>query len=431
MPWVLMTRVRCRHRYHLPFSRELALWIRRLAIVADVLEPWVRIQASFLYLDAVFTSGDIAVQLPVVARRFSNATRVWLRLMARVSAQPSVLQVCCNSDGVRQALPPLWEELERCQIALAGYLAGKRDAFPRAYFVSDNVLLELLARGSADPTTVAKHLPALADGPAALIFDASRRAHVVGIMSAEGEEIMFPHGTVVHADGPIEVWLQSFIAAMRLAVATSIARGLTVVSLAAQTGLSLQQAYEQVLDDVTPVVLSTLLQVGSTANPRPNAPETGSHEAADWLADFPMQVCVISYRVLWTALAERALQATAGGNQRALTTLHQYLQLRLTEAVELARQPVPQADTAPARSTSRRALARLKAARKRRTMVLEAIITLQTHHRDVCVRLVQEKARNSSCFSWRRELRSYYDVSGAERNCAKHVLNTICRFGTT
>lgn len=69
------------------------MWSRRLAVIRDVVEPWVQIQASFVYLEAVFATGDIAYQLPVEARRFTNVSRSWTRLLARVSAQSGVLQV--------------------------------------------------------------------------------------------------------------------------------------------------------------------------------------------------------------------------------------------------------------------------------------------------------------------------------------------------
>ena len=51
-------------RYIAPFKDGVQSWVNKLSTVSDVLEQWIQVQAMWLYLEAVFTSGDIAKQLP-------------------------------------------------------------------------------------------------------------------------------------------------------------------------------------------------------------------------------------------------------------------------------------------------------------------------------------------------------------------------------
>ena len=135
-------------RYIGPFKDEVSAWVTKLSTVSEILEQWVQVQAMWMYLEAVFTSGDIAKQLPQEAKRFSTIDKNWEKVMTKAFETRNVVAYCFGNDVLRNLLPHLLEQLEICQKALSGYLDQKRNAFPRFYFVSDAVLLEILSQGS-------------------------------------------------------------------------------------------------------------------------------------------------------------------------------------------------------------------------------------------------------------------------------------------
>ena len=129
-------------RYITPFKEEVQEWIVKLSTVSEQLEIWMQVQAMWMYLEAVFTSGDIAKQMPLEAKRFQNIDKNWEKMMAKAFETRNVVQYCFGNDVLKNLLPHLLEQLEVCQKALSGYLDQKRAAFPRFFFVSDAVLLD-------------------------------------------------------------------------------------------------------------------------------------------------------------------------------------------------------------------------------------------------------------------------------------------------
>ena len=129
-------------RYVVPFKEEVQEWIIKLSNVGEQLECWMQVQAMWQYLEAVFTSGDIAKQLPQESKRFQTIDKNWVKIMTKGNEVPNVINYIYGNDVLKQLLPHMIEQLELCQKALSGYLDQKRAAFPRFFFVADATLLE-------------------------------------------------------------------------------------------------------------------------------------------------------------------------------------------------------------------------------------------------------------------------------------------------
>ena len=125
-----------------PFRDPLSHTYQQLSDVSETLELWLQVQTLWTSLESVFTGGDIMQDMPLDAKKFAKIDKEWGRLMNRAHATKVVVQAASN-DALRTTLPMLFNELERCQKSLEGYLEAKRRRFPRFYFLSNPVLLQV------------------------------------------------------------------------------------------------------------------------------------------------------------------------------------------------------------------------------------------------------------------------------------------------
>ena len=198
-------------RFVLPFKETVAEWILKLSTVSEILETWLQVQSMWQYLEVVFTSGDIARQLPQESKRFAAIDKNWIKMMGRAAETPNVIGHVYGNGSLKQLLPQMLEQLELCQKALSGYLDQKRSAFPRFFFVADATLLEILSQGS-NPQAIQSHLASVFDAIERVTFDTKDRNLIIEIASAEDEIVKL--ASPVRAEGNIEEWLLRLLNAM-------------------------------------------------------------------------------------------------------------------------------------------------------------------------------------------------------------------------
>ncbi|XP_046395032.1 dynein axonemal heavy chain 1-like [Ischnura elegans] len=198
--------------YKYAFEEKIMEWEQKLRISQEVLDIWLDTQNKWLYLQPIFSSMDIARQLPNESKKYALMDRTWRRIMKNVNEQPKIMTVCPDLR-LLELLKDCSNLLDLVQKGLSEYLETKRMCFPRFYFLSDDELLDILSQAQ-HPTTVQPHLRKCFENIYKLKF--GENLLITHMISGEGEQVEFT--STLYPEGHVEDWLSEVESCMKTTI---------------------------------------------------------------------------------------------------------------------------------------------------------------------------------------------------------------------
>uniref|UniRef100_A0A6I8PID9 Dynein axonemal heavy chain 3 n=1 Tax=Ornithorhynchus anatinus TaxID=9258 RepID=A0A6I8PID9_ORNAN len=241
---------------------EIHKWEEKLIEMQDILDAWLKCQATWLYLEPIFSSEDIIAQMPEEGRKFGIVDSYWKNIMTQADTR---VLVATEQSRMLEKLHEANFLLEEIQKGLNDYLEKKRLFFPRFFFLSNDELLEILSE-TKDPLRVQPHLKKCFEGIAKLEF--TNELEIVGMISSEKEMVPFTNKIY---PGMVEKWLlqveqmmlESIRHVIKLGIEDYVPRKEWVLQWPGQVVICVSSIYwtQEVAEAVTAKTLPNNLQI--------------------------------------------------------------------------------------------------------------------------------------------------------------------------
>jgi dynein heavy chain len=76
---------------------EVESWEKKLFLISEIIDEWLACQRNWQYLESIFSTSEIKIQLPLESKKFESVDLFWCETMNKANHNPLVINNC-NSD---------------------------------------------------------------------------------------------------------------------------------------------------------------------------------------------------------------------------------------------------------------------------------------------------------------------------------------------
>jgi dynein heavy chain len=356
----------------------------------STMETWIQVQNQWNNLQSFFIGGEIKKELPGPAKLFEGADKEFVKLMERAYGVKNIMTLCSSNEIQPILKNEIESKLKECQRKLDEYLESKRTEFPRFYFCSNSVLLDILSKGS-DPGSIRTNINIIFDAITDLDFDEVDKKTITKIMQTKSasnkndkQEVLLKQ-FAVKCEGKIEVWLNTLVSSMQL----------SLKKLFEECYLEVRQFFDGKLSD-----------------------NRDSFE--NFISKYICQVSLFGLQILGTKKLEEFVKRTYSDKpetykKKIIEGTEQDPTKNDFDVIQLALQSLCRKDHSK---------------NKLEIVKLETLVIIHVHNRDIFDFILKHKDSRISLtdYDWLKQTRVYWDIQGI-KTCIINITDVPFEYG--